>query len=144
MLSDLCTSIVSISRRGGEEEITTLFDSDPGKLPTPFLSIIFCALIQEPLRYSGRPESGNCPIFLAHALSPKEELSLVPSVEDPGDVIVDDIHVEVTLGSTTHRLDPLPSELETSFTSLALVLRSGTSSHLKLSSSSLENISIVS
>ena len=87
--------------------MTTLFDSDPGKLPTPFWSIIFCALLQEPFRYSGRPESRNCPIFLAHVLSPKEELSLVASVVDPGDVIVDDVHTEFTLGSTTFRFNPL-------------------------------------
>lgn len=114
--------------------MTTLFDSDPGKLPTPFWSIIFCALIQEPFRYSGKPESPNCPIFLAHVLCPKEEHSLVASVEDPGDVIVDDIHVEFTLGSTSFWLNPL-----------ALVFRlAGTSSHLNISSSSLESVVIVS
>jgi len=45
---------------------------------------------------------------------------LAASVEDPDNVTVDDIHVEVTLGSTTLRLDPLASELGTTFTSLAL------------------------
>ena len=65
-------------------------------------------------------------VFLAHVLSPKVDLSLVASVEDPGDVIVDDIHAEFTLGSTSFRLNPLG----TTFTSLALVFRSaGTSSH---------------
>ena len=121
--------------------MTTLFDSDPGKLPTPFWSIIFCALIQEPFRYSGRPKSRNCPIFVAHVLSPKEELSLVASVEDLDDVIVDDIHAEFTLGGTAFWLNPLG----TTFTSLALVFRSaGTSSHLNISSSSLESVVIVS
>ena len=62
-------------------------------------------------------------------------------MEDPGDVIVDDIHVEFTLGSTTFRLNPLG----TTFTSVAFVFRSAdTSSHLNLSSSSLESVVIVS
>ena len=51
------------------------------------------------------------------------------------------IYVEFTLGSTTFWLNPLG----TTFTSLALVFRSaGTSSHLNLSSSSLGSVVIVS
>ena len=60
-------------------------------------------------------------------------------MEDPDNVTVDDIHVEVTLGSTALRLDALTSELGTTFTLLALVFRTGTPSHLNPSLSSLEN-----
>ena len=83
-------------------------------------------------------------MFLEHALSPKKELSFVASVEDSGDGIVDDIHVEVTLGSTTLWLDPRASERGTTFTSLAPASKSATFSHLNISSSSLENVLIVS